>query len=115
MRSPLPAAVAVLSAVPGVASASTGPHPAGLNSTGSNSTGLHSCGTSVEGNPARGWCEGRGRFRLVAACEDGSTVGSSWSHISGGRGTVRVHCPSSRAASAQLEPAPDQQSPIGPA
>ncbi|PSL58129.1 hypothetical protein B0I31_101345 [Saccharothrix carnea] len=53
---------------------------------------LHSCTTSVEGKAASGGCEGRGSFRLVASCADGTTVDSSWFTISNGRAWTKIRC-----------------------
>jgi hypothetical protein len=77
----------LLSASPGVASAAEG---------------LHSCATSIEGKAASGRCEGRGSFRLVASCEDGTTIDSSWLTISNGFGATRIRC-RSNAAHAWIE------------
>ncbi|MEV8440889.1 hypothetical protein AB0425_26225 [Actinosynnema sp. NPDC051121] len=79
--------LAVLLALPGVASAAET---------------LHSCTTSVDGKAASGRCEGRGTFRLVAACADGSTVDSSWLSISNGTATTKVRCRSA-AVNAWIE------------
>ncbi|MCE6993671.1 hypothetical protein LZG04_02445 [Saccharothrix sp. S26] len=67
----------VLTTAPGVASAAEG---------------LHSCSTAVDGKTALGRCEGRGTFRLVASCADGTTVDSSWLTIGNGTGTTKVRC-----------------------
>ncbi|MFJ6672453.1 hypothetical protein ACIQMJ_15205 [Actinosynnema sp. NPDC091369] len=64
--------------------------------------GLHSCSAAVDGKSAIGRCEGRGSFRLVASCEDGTTVDSSWLSISNGTGTTKVRCRSA-AANAWIE------------
>ena len=77
MRRLLLVMLVLLSAAPGVASAAEG---------------LHSCTTSIDGKAASGRCEGRGSFRLVASCEDGTTVDSSWLSISNGTATTKVRC-----------------------
>ena len=77
MRRLLLVMLVVWSAVPGVASAAEG---------------LHSCATSIDGKAASGRCEGRGSFRLVVSCEDGSTATSSWLTVFNGSARTRVHC-----------------------
>ncbi|MEU4762848.1 hypothetical protein AB0H12_06315 [Actinosynnema sp. NPDC023794] len=77
MRRLLLVMLVVWSAVPGVASAAEG---------------LHSCSTSIEGKTASGRCEGRGSFRLVVSCENGSTVTSSWLTVINGFAKTKVHC-----------------------
>lgn len=81
----------VVSAVPGVASAAEG---------------LHSCATSIDGKAASGRCEGRGSFRLVASCADGTTVTSSWLTVLNGVARTKVHCRSNavHAGIEQREP-----------
>ena len=81
----------VWSAAPGVASAAEG---------------LHSCATSIEGKTASGRCEGRGSFRLVVSCENGSTVTSSWLTVFNGVAKTKVHCRSNvvHASIEQREP-----------
>ncbi|MFI9009593.1 hypothetical protein ACIGNX_20425 [Actinosynnema sp. NPDC053489] len=63
---------------------------------------LHSCATSVDGKVASGRCEGGGSFRLVASCDDGTTVDSSWLTISHGMGRTKVRC-RSNAVDAWIE------------
>ena len=63
---------------------------------------LHSCTAWVDGKAASGRCEGRGTFRLVASCADGTTADSSWLSISNGVGTTKVRCRSD-AANAWIE------------
>ncbi|KOX17425.1 hypothetical protein ADK67_38320 [Saccharothrix sp. NRRL B-16348] len=79
--------VVLSAAAPGVASAAEG---------------LHSCAAAVDGKAASGRCEGRGSFRLVASCADGTTVDSSWLSISNGVATTKVRC-RSNAAHAWIE------------
>jgi hypothetical protein len=64
---------------------------------------LHSCGTAVDKNVGRGWCEGKGTFRLVVACEDGKFARSPWITLSGGRGTLGVSCNRSDAIGAEID------------
>ncbi|WP_143193721.1 hypothetical protein [Saccharothrix sp. CB00851] len=77
----------LLLAAPGVASAAEG---------------LHSCITSVEGKAASGRCEGRGSFRLVASCVDGTTVDSSWHTIINSTARTKIRC-RSNAVDAWIE------------
>ncbi|NUT47393.1 MAG: hypothetical protein HOV94_08790 [Saccharothrix sp.] len=93
MRRLLVSITVALLAVPGVASAAE--PEAGT---------LHSCATSVAGNAASGRCYGTGAFRLVASCDDGRTVDSSWLRIIHGMGATKVRC-RSKAVDAWIEQA----------
>ncbi|MFE9750776.1 hypothetical protein ACFYOT_38215 [Saccharothrix saharensis] len=64
--------------------------------------GLHSCSATVDGKSATGRCEGRGTFRLLASCADGTTVDSSWLSISNGTGRTKIRCRST-AVNAWIE------------
>ncbi|MFE2754983.1 hypothetical protein ACFXGA_23570 [Actinosynnema sp. NPDC059335] len=94
MRRLLVVLLVVLTAVPGVATAADA---------------LHSCVTWVEGNAASGRCHGSGTFRLVASCDDGRKVDSSWLTIRDGMGRTKVRCRTT-AVSAVIE----QRQPVAP-